>query len=232
MRLTARLKQQLWHWYGSGQFPAEWDGEVGGGGKISQRFWEYFIAIEMLDLCSGAVIVDIGGGSPATGINLFPRLLASAGVQVIVFDVNVGHGAVQETVPNLSLEYGLADYKSLCEALVKYTPTHLSCISVLEHASPFQQRGIFDAIESAFEGERAVLTFEFHENQSYFEEQLTTASLSNAVSGVRRYYLNRLERSPMRCTNAFDGSLRLWYPLALQFERTNSECLSAPDKAE
>jgi hypothetical protein len=89
---------------------------------------------------------------------------------------------------------------------------------VLEHATVAQQKGIFDAIEASFTGERAVFTLEFHETDCHFEQQLTTATLSDAVSGLRRYYLNRIERSPLHCVNAVKDAQRLWYPLALQFD--------------
>ena len=76
--LTNKLKKLLWERFGSADYPAEWDGRVYGGGKISQRWWEYFQAIEYLELYEGAVVLDIGGGSPATGlsflVSLRPRL--------------------------------------------------------------------------------------------------------------------------------------------------------------
>jgi hypothetical protein len=216
--LTPHLKRRLWDWFGTDTHPAEWDGRTYGGGKISQRFWEYLIAIEMLDLSVGAVVLDVGGGSPATGLGIFPRLLASAGVRVVVVDQNFGD-LEYNGVENVTLERGLADYGTLCEWIKKHNPTHISCISVLEHATIDQQRGIFDAIESSFMGERAVFTLEFHEIERHFDQQFTTKSLSKAVFGLRRYYLDRLERSPMHCENALREKHRLWYPLALRFER-------------
>ena len=150
---------------------------------------------------------------------MFPRLLASVGIQVIVLDVNFGDmlsGAVENTV----LVQGLADRERLSEALRRYQPSHVSCVSVLEHASAEQQRGIFDALEDAFDGVNAVFTLEFHETDTHWEQQLTTKTLSAAVSGLRRYYLDRVERSPMHCVNALSGKDRLWYPLALKFGRS------------
>lgn len=64
--ITQRLKQELWHRFGSKEHPAEWDGHVYGGGKLSQRFWEYFKAIELLSLDANSIVLDIGGGSPQT----------------------------------------------------------------------------------------------------------------------------------------------------------------------
>lgn len=230
MTLTPRLKQRLWAWYGSDHVPAEWDGQVYGGGKISQRFWEYFIAIDMLALQPGAVVLDIGGGSNAMGLTMFPRLLADAGLRVIVLDANFGDSTPQQVETtyraaglDVIVEPGLADRESLSQVLRRHNPTHLSSVSVLEHASPEQQRGIFEAIEAEFRGERAVFTVEFHETTCFFEQQMTTATLSGPVSALTRYYLDRIERSPLHCVNAVSAENdRLWYPLALCFERCTS----------
>lgn len=218
---SKELKQLLWSKHGTRENPAEWDGFVYGGGKISQRFWEYFVSIEMLELQAGSVLMDIGGGSPATGVSMFPKLIAEAGIQLIVVDQDFG--SQQHEVPhNVTLEQCAADQETLTALIRKHNPTHISCISVLEHASLQQQQGIFSAIENEFNGEKAVFTFEFHETVKHFEQQLTTDTLSNAVSQLKRYHLNRIERSPLNCVNAFSNSMaRLWYPLALQFERVD-----------
>ncbi len=216
-RLTAHLKQMLWQRHGQPDFPAEWDGHVYGGGRISQRFWEYQKTIEMLELDENSIVLDIGGGSPATGISFFPRLLADAGLRVFVLDVHFGDNV---PVPeNVTLIRGLADEATLYVLLKRIKPTHLSCISVLEHAQAKQQKGIFDAVEHAFEGKQFVVTFEFHELHVFFEQMLHTKALSDAVSGLQRYYLNQMCASPLHCVNAFSGLDRLWYPMALQFSR-------------
>ena len=92
--LTRPLKQRLWQRFGTAAHPAEWDGLVFGGGKISQRFWEYFKVIEYLDVADGARVLDIGGGSPTTGVSFFPQLLASfPGLHVGVLDTQFGAAA-------------------------------------------------------------------------------------------------------------------------------------------
>ncbi len=76
--MTNKLKAELWKRFGSKAHPAEWDGHVYGGGKLSQRFWEYFKAVELLELDGDSVVVDIGGGSPVTGHrNRILRVVAS-----------------------------------------------------------------------------------------------------------------------------------------------------------
>lgn len=218
--LSTNLKRLLWQRFGTLEYPVEWDGQVYGGGKISQRFWEYFITIELLEVASDSVVLDVGGGSPATGVGLFPRLLADAGIRVVVLDEKLGDtGGLPAT---LAVERGLADRTTLAAAFQRYRPTHVSCISVLEHATEDQQRGIFEAIEGSFNGVSAVFTLEFHETECHFEQQMTTATLSQAVSPLRRYYLDRVERSPVHCVNALSGKSRLWYPLALRFVRDDT----------
>ena len=226
--ITAQLKRVLWERFGSVTHPAEWDGHVYGGGKISQRFWEYFKVIEFLELDEGASLLDIGGSSPKTGISFFAGLLASCGVPVMVLDTTFDRTV--PIPPNVTLIEGLADRQKLSEALRLFHPTHLSCISVLEHASLAQQKGVFEAVEDAFRGSHFVCTFEFHETTRFFDQQLTTSSLSDAVSVLTRYYLADIEAAPFHCVDAFSPSgigllgsehrlQRLWFPLALGFKR-------------
>ena len=220
MSVTEKIKAALWSNHGTHECPTEWDGRVYGGGKISQRYWEYLISIEMLDLKPDSVLIDIGGGSPTTGVGIFARSILSAGIKVIVVDENLGAMEGYDT-PNLILEKGLADKNTLSTLIEKYNPTHISCVSVLEHASAAQQMGIFEAIEASFHGEKAVFSFEFHETTCFVEQQLTTTTLSNAVSCLKRFYLNRMEKSPLNCVNSVIDRDRLWYPLALQFNKIN-----------
>jgi len=220
MTVTTQLKELLWKSYGTTEHPAEWDGYVYGGGKISQRFWEYLIAIDMLGLTKDSVLIDIGGGSPVTGLSIFPQLIAKAGIKLVVVDQDFGlleNGVLE----NVTLEYGIADHETLTRLIKKYKPTHISSISVLEHATEVQQKGIFQAIEDVFKGKKAVFTFEFHETTCHFDQQLTTKTLSNCVSLLKRYYLSRIERSPLNCVNALDDMTRRWYPLAVQFEKSS-----------
>jgi hypothetical protein len=229
--LSTQLKRTLWERYGSAAYPAEWDGHIYGGGKISQRYWEYFKAIELLDLSDDATVLDIGGGSPITGLSFFGGLLAASGISVVVMDENIRPASTLP--PHVSILPRLAGRGTLTEALRYYRPTHLSCISVLEHASPADQLGIFEAVDEAFEGSRFVCTLEFHETTTFFEYQMTTTSLSAAVSRLNRYFLSQIEACPIHCVNSFPSTFqhtsralvneppleRLWFPLALCFTR-------------
>jgi hypothetical protein len=55
---TDFIKRELWKRSGTSQFPFEWDGNMYGGGKLSQRFLEYFKAVEMLDLDNDSIVLD------------------------------------------------------------------------------------------------------------------------------------------------------------------------------
>jgi len=66
MNLSGKIKAALWKAYGKPAEAAEWDGNVYGDGKLSQRFWEYHQAIDLLELTPDSVVLDIGGGSPVT----------------------------------------------------------------------------------------------------------------------------------------------------------------------
>jgi hypothetical protein len=160
-------------------------------------------------------LLDIGGGSPVTGLSFFPRLLAAQGVQLAVMDVNFGTDPV--VPPHVTLLHGLADRPSLVAAIQAFAPTHIACLSVLEHASDAQQIGIFEAIEQAFQGSCFVVSLEFHETIRYWEQMPTTATLSAAVSRLTRYYLNDIESAPIYATNAVHGDKRSWRPLTLRF---------------
>jgi hypothetical protein len=100
-RVGSNLKKILWQRFGSPDHPAEWDGRVYGGGKLSQRFWEYFKAVELLDLHTDAVVLDIGGGSPATGLGFFSSILAQGAKGVVIMDPEVGQARCDD--PSVTL---------------------------------------------------------------------------------------------------------------------------------
>jgi len=224
--LVRPMKIKLWQRFGNPEFPAEWDGHVYGGGKISQRFWEYFKMIEYLDLSPGSRVLDIGGGSPKTGVSFFPQLLASfPELHVGVLDTQFG--SATDLPDNIALLSGLANKQVLSDAICYYQPTHISCISVMEHARPAEQRGIFEALETEFQGTVFAMTIEFHENEDFSNNHdvddghrfavTTTASLSAMVSPLTRYYLDDIASAPVHCVNAFRALNEMWRPMALRF---------------
>ncbi len=54
---TLLLQARLWRMYGDKAYAAERDGNVYGGGKLSQRFWEYHKTIDALELTADSVVL-------------------------------------------------------------------------------------------------------------------------------------------------------------------------------
>lgn len=206
--------------YGSRQHPAEWDGNVFGGGKISQRFWEYVMAVEMLDLTSDSIVLDIGGGK-----GFFAKLIASFVQKVIILDEDQATAGI----PNIECIRQNATAESL-PAVITNKITHISCISVFEHIPDSIREQIIRDINTHFSGKTFVTTFEFHPLIRYFEHQLTTRTMSRMVSGFTRFYPERIEASPLHSENALGKAttpfnsrkkqfIGMWYPLAIKFSR-------------
>ena len=233
MNVTEHLKRELWRRFGDPNFPAEWDGHVYGGGKLSQRYWEYFKAVELLDLDSSSVVVEIGGGSPATGVGFFANLLASRIRRVIVVDPNlipaVPLPANVETIPSNATP-------DVLRRLFAAQPdiTHVACVSVLEHVPDADREAMMAAIEAHFRGHRIVVTLEYHARRSYFDFQLTARSVSALLSPLVSFFPDRIEASPVWAENAFDtqklvkfsrhnpiavADIPRWYPLAVRLVR-------------
>lgn len=216
------IKQRLWSMYGSEAYTAEWDGTVYGGGKISQRFWEYFIAVEMLELTPDSIVLDIGGGK-----GFFANLVAPFVKKVIILDENQDSSA--EKLPNIERIRKNATHDSLSEVLSREI-THIACISVFEHVPEVIREQMIRDINDVFTGGTFVTTFEFHPSICYFEHQLTTRTMSRLFSGFTHYYPLRIESSPLRSENAYGKATTLfhrrkrqyigmWYPLAVHFRR-------------
>ena len=233
------LKQELWRRYGDPSYPVEWNGQVHGGGKLSQRFWEYFKTIEFLKLDSTSVVLEIGGGSPATA-PFFGAILSSVVDKVFIMDTNVPpapapHGSGMVYVSEL------ATYDSTRRLLEEHPEiTHISCVSVFEHIPDDVRPGIVKAINESFQGDVLAATLEFHGSHSFFEHQLTTRSASSLFAPLTNFYLTECEASPIACEDSFyqrtamvtrpinsatpppqmrEVFTPLWYPLALKFVR-------------
>jgi hypothetical protein len=238
---TEALKAELWRRFGTQEHPAEWDGRHYGGGKLSQRYWEYFISLEMLGIDSSSVVLDIGGGSPVTGAGFFAKLIATVAHSVTILDPTIPEGA--PTYPNIEYIRKFGDYATLKEILLERPKiTHLVSVSVLEHVAADARLGMFKAIDEAFPGGTFVATFEYHAIRSYFEQQLTAQTTSELFSTLTRFYPTRFEASPVLCEAGFDISriVRLnfkqplakrnfgsayipkWYPIAVKFVKTSA----------
>jgi hypothetical protein len=241
MNLNEKLKAALWQAYGDPANPSEWDGKVYGGGKLSQRFWEYHQTVELLELTSDAVVLDIGGGSPVTGAGFFTRVIAPHVKQVHVLDVNIGEA--KETSANIVFHRALGSYDALLKLLGENPQiTHVASISVFEHVPHAVRCGMVKALNEAFTGDTFVTTLEYHAKDIFFEHQLITRTLSELFEPLINFYPDVIRQSPFWCENALRGSsvgrqlLRrlgisgnrwwgkepetpLWYPVALKFRR-------------
>lgn len=240
--VTTRLHKELWRRFGTPDHPSEWDGNVYGGGKLSQRYWEYFKAVEMLGLTPDSVVLDIGGGSPETGIGFFASLISTAVKRVIVMDSNVR--SEFDLGNNIVVVPELANQETLTEVFKKHPDiTQVSSVSVMEHIPHEVRRSIMRGLNDGFAGDRIVFTLEYHANTNFFEHQLTTRSLSDSVGLLNRFYPTRIESAPVYAENAFipahvskrgviarykiwkrwftraQVEIPCWYPLAVTFER-------------
>jgi hypothetical protein len=242
MNLTEKLKAALWRCYGDPAHPAEWDGKVYGGGKLSQRFWEYHQTIELLELTSDSVVLDIGGGSPETGAGFFTQVIAPYVKEVHVMDANIGK--TKEASSNIIFHRTLANYEALSKLLKEHPQiTHVACISVFEHIPDDIRRGMVKAVNESFTGNTFAATLEYHSKQILFDNTLTARTLSALFEPFTNFYPDAIHKSPFWCENAFLGPsvgqriLRrlgicperwtdkrlpetpLWYPVALRFRR-------------
>jgi len=151
---TDRPQAELWRRYASPDHPAEWDGPHYGGGRLSQRFWEYLRAVELMNLDSRSVILDIGGGSPLTGVGFFSSLLSTQARRVIVMDPSIKAEALPPD--NVEFDRSAATYDGL-KALLVARPevTHIVTISVFEHIRPSIRQGMLRAITSSSRATRS-----------------------------------------------------------------------------
>jgi 2-polyprenyl-3-methyl-5-hydroxy-6-metoxy-1,4-benzoquinol methylase len=233
MDATQWLKAELWRRFGSPDAAAEWDGKILGGGKISQRFWEYFKAIEYLGIDANSSVLDIGGGSRATAGGFLAALLAERARAVLVMDPNIGKAPAKRNLEYLARKASNEELRDLLGSRPELT--HVACVSVLEHIEPEARKGMMRAINEFFKGDWFVATFEFHPRRAFFPHQLTTRTLSEMVEPLTAFHLDRLEASPMLAENAFDmrrlvrvgrrgaldrAEIPRWYPLAVRFLRS------------
>ena len=204
MNLTEKLKAALWRCYGDPGHPAEWDGKVYGGGKLSQRFWEYHQTIELLELTSDSVVLDIGGGSPETGAGFFTQVIAPYVKEVHVMDANIGQP--KEASSKIIFHRTLANYETLSKLLKEHPQiTHVACISVFEHIPDDIRRGMVKAVNEHFPGDTFVTTLEYHARDCFFEQQLTVRTLSELFEPFTNFYPDAILKSPVWGETAYKG---------------------------
>ncbi|MDD4955327.1 MAG: hypothetical protein PHP17_04735 [Candidatus Omnitrophica bacterium] len=244
--LTQKIKSELWSKFATEDFPSEWDGRNPGnkdycGGKLSQRFWEYFKAVELLDLDQNSVVLDIGGGSPDTGVGAFALLLSKYVKKIIIMDPNLGE--MKGVFRNIELIKKDATREELRKLFKENSDiTHIASISVFEHIEPALRAEIVEAIND-FKGNTVVITLEYHPRKSFWNYQLTTRTLSELFKKLKGFYLSEFHSSPTLCEVAFVShkyfhrykflprplrrfidkilyhEIPAWYPVALKFQR-------------
>lgn len=236
--LTAALKQELWRRFGDPAYPAEWNGILYGGGKISQRFWEYLIAIELLRLDDRSAVLDIGGGSPVTGHAFFAELAAKFVKKVVVLDP-LATGT--PSAANVVLVRKPGGYAEIRDVLAAHPDiSHVCSLSVFEHIEPAAREDIIRGVNDHFAGHSFVATLEYHSKRVFFEQQLTARTLSALFTPFTNFFLETVQASPVWAEDAFGDEGRpvlkpirrviakiinesapapRWYPIALRFER-------------
>ncbi len=97
------------------------------------------------------------------------------------------------------------------------------------------------ALNETFTGNTFVATLEFHAKECYFDQQLTTRTVSEMFGSFTNFYPDAIFKSPFWCENAFQRSslgyrlvrklgihmkrlgkepdIPLWYPVAFRFLR-------------
>lgn len=208
---TKRLKAKLWQEYGGTHY-AEWSEN-----KVTQRLWEYLRTIDLLELTEDSRLLDIGGG----GTGFFAHLVSPFIAEMHVMDEN----ALDRKDEKVVWHAGMAAYDTLAPLLARFPKlSHISCVSVFEHAPDAQRIGISEAINEQFKGDTFVMTLEFHSREIYFGYQLNTVTLSDLCRKFTNFYPDVIETSPLECVNAFkstfdDAHVMMWKPLIMRFRR-------------
>ena len=225
---TQLILQDLWRKYGSFELPAEWDGNVYGGGKLSQRYWELLTTVRYGEFGPDSVVLDLGGSGEGVdkekwhGAGFLARLLAPHVRQVWVADPACSDG----TYANVACIKACAfepTSKWIKAELAMRTVTHVTCVSVLEHIpQPERLRMLTELHDFARTHgvQTIVLTCEYHPTRIFWPHVLDAMHLSECVSLFTDYYLDRYEASPTHCVNAMaDGVLPMWYPISIRLHR-------------
>lgn len=185
--IVLTLQQRLWEWWGDPAHPGEWDGREGGG-KGSQRFWEYLWALNHLP--PSTRILDVGSGS-----GFFPDLLRT-GVYVAesVDPVTDGVDHYQMTLE----EYLVIGARSWgC----------VTCISVLEHVEdkPGFCRAL-DLLQAPI-----ILTCEL----SHEYDMVTMPALYDCLNQFKKHHVTKMESCPVWADNSEGGK---WRPFGIYLE--------------
>ena len=190
------LRQTLWSWWGQPGHPAEWDGRYYGGGKGSQRFWEYLWALGQLPPCRR--ILDVGAGQ-----SLFlPDLLSTQIDEVWAVDPQIPPSRQNARYRAQTL----SDFVNQDVArMVDFDC--VTCISVLEHIDdkPKFCREL-DSISAPI-----VMTFEL----AYEANLVTMPMVYDCFAQFQNHYVSKMEVCPVWADNSGFGQ---WRPIGVTLE--------------
>jgi 2-polyprenyl-3-methyl-5-hydroxy-6-metoxy-1,4-benzoquinol methylase len=199
------LKQALWDRWGSKEFPAEWDGVKYGGGKGSQRYWEYLWVVDQLK-GNERRILDVGAGQTL----FLPRLLRLSFPHVEAVDPEVpAEDALHHRV---ELGAWLSDNPRAADSFDCVT-----CVSVLEHLQ--DSRVLFGQL-ARFARARIIITLELGFEPPGFEYQLTMREIYAGLACFGAHYLSKMETCPVCADNSKGG---YWRPFGLVLAPRNSK---------
>lgn len=196
--------------WGDPRFPAEWDGQHYGGGKGSQRYWEYLWCIDQIldpQKPFPELLLDVGCGAGA----FFPRLLQD------VKSVRAVDPALEDkTVDNVQYMRG-----TLEEVIPQIDPLAfdtVTCISVFEHIA--DHAGICRAL-SLFRNARIICTLEYGfcppdlplpQSGTHI---ITPQKLCTFFGMMTSHYIVKMETCPVYCENSLNGA---WRPISFTME--------------
>jgi hypothetical protein len=198
-----KLKRLLWERWGSSGFPAEWDGLRHGGGKGSQRYWEYLWVLDQLAGDERSVL-DVGAGLT----QFLPRLFREAFQRVEAVDPELPHD-------------GPLDHRMELGTWIAADPAALerfdcvTCVSVVEH---LREPADFLADLDRFRRAKIVLTLEFGHEPPAFDFQWTPRTLYQGLGRFRSHYLVRMEACPIWADDSGNGR---WRPFGMVLAPTN-----------
>ena len=209
--------ERLWEVWGTPGWRAEWDG-VRGGGRLSQRFWEYFWVIDRADFKDDSVVLDVGSGSTL----FLPKLLAGFVKEVIAYDPE-SPDALIEKVTVIKEDFGP-------ENILRRPYTHVLCVSVFEHVDNPDKPELLKALDSI--DAPLFISFELGVHR-WFQQQITMPVLHEMMQYFERHYLTAVETCPVWCENSHPQHIDvgenkavnvfpLWQPLCLRLDMGTS----------
>ncbi len=192
--MTQALLKKLWAVWGRPGWESEWDGRVFGGGRLSQRFWEYLWVIKRADFDPDSVVLDIGSGFTL----FFPRLLAEFVAEVVVYDPE----SPPEADGNITVVQELFGPGRVLDRPY----THICCVSVMEHVPDEDKPGLIRAMDAV--PAPVFMTLELGTHR--FKEQfLTMPLLSRMAAEFKNHYCSDMEACPVFSEDSYPPRIQL-----------------------